>query len=90
MEKEIRLDLAAERNRCCHYWIIADGDGPTSKGVCKTCHEEREFSNTLPAQKFDGHLPQAGMLIRNLLRPAGDTRRKAPGEDILPIDIPFE
>lgn len=30
---------------CCHHWIIESPNGPTSKGVCKYCGAEREFSN---------------------------------------------
>lgn len=32
---------------CSHHWIIETPDGPTSKGICKLCREEREFSNQL-------------------------------------------
>ena len=28
-----------------HYWIIEAADGPTSKGACKICGEERSFTN---------------------------------------------
>ena len=30
---------------CTHHWIIDPPNGPISKGVCKLCGEEREFSN---------------------------------------------
>ncbi len=30
---------------CYHHWIIESPNGPTSKGVCKYCGAEREFSN---------------------------------------------
>ena len=30
---------------CTHHWIIETPNGPISKGVCKLCGEEREFSN---------------------------------------------
>ena len=32
--------------QCAHYWIIEKADGPRSKGRCRLCGEEREFSNS--------------------------------------------
>ncbi len=31
---------------CSHHWKIKAPDGPVSKGRCRLCGEEREFSNT--------------------------------------------
>ena len=31
---------------CRHHWLIAPSNGPTSKGVCRFCGEEREFKNS--------------------------------------------
>ncbi len=31
--------------RCLHHWIIDVANGPVSKGKCRLCGEEREFSN---------------------------------------------
>jgi hypothetical protein len=36
------------KSTCCHYWLIDKPNGPLSHGVCKFCHEEREFSNSPP------------------------------------------
>ncbi|MFH1639108.1 MAG: hypothetical protein ABIB93_02175 [Chloroflexota bacterium] len=36
------------KNNCCHHWLIEKPNGPISKGVCKYCREEREFSNSPP------------------------------------------
>ena len=36
----------ASGNGCKHYWIIEGAKGPTSRGVCKYCGEEREFQNS--------------------------------------------
>ncbi len=33
---------------CRHYWIISQPNGPVSHGVCKYCHEERDFTNSMP------------------------------------------
>ncbi len=33
---------------CHHYWIIEVANGPTSRGICKYCGEEKEFLNTMP------------------------------------------
>lgn len=31
---------------CRHHWRIAFPAGPTSKGVCERCGEQREFRNS--------------------------------------------
>ncbi len=41
-EKEVGQD------ECQHYWIIESANGPTSRGVCRICGAEREFSNSFP------------------------------------------
>ena len=38
----------AEKTECSHYWIIESPNGPTSKGMCKYCGAEEEFSNYTP------------------------------------------
>ena len=30
---------------CAHHWNIEPAEGPTSKGVCTYCGEERWFAN---------------------------------------------
>ena len=34
-----------EQPACLHHWVIEKPAGPTSKGVCRECGEEREFQN---------------------------------------------
>ncbi len=31
---------------CTHHWVIDTPEGPFSKGRCRLCGEEREFSNS--------------------------------------------
>ena len=31
---------------CTHHWMIETSSGPTSKGVCRLCREDREFDNS--------------------------------------------
>ena len=31
---------------CPHHWLIETAAGPVSKGVCRLCGEEREFTNS--------------------------------------------
>jgi hypothetical protein len=31
---------------CRHHWLIEEAAGPTSKGRCKSCGAERDFSNS--------------------------------------------
>ena len=33
---------------CTHYWDIEPVNGPTSRGSCRYCGEERQFMNRLP------------------------------------------
>ncbi len=33
---------------CKHFWVIDPPNGPTSKGTCKLCGDEQEFSNSGP------------------------------------------
>ena len=35
------------RGTCVHHWLIESSSGPTSRGVCKFCGEERAFENFL-------------------------------------------
>ena len=32
---------------CRHYWIIETANGPVSLGMCRLCHETREFKNSI-------------------------------------------
>ena len=34
---------------CSHHWVIQDGDGPTSAGVCRLCGALKEFKNYMEA-----------------------------------------
>ena len=32
---------------CCHHWEIEPAEGPVSWGVCRLCHESKEFKNSI-------------------------------------------
>ena len=49
-EGRTRTKLATGATACRHYWLIEMPEGDTSKGRCKLCGSEREFSNS-----FVGH-----------------------------------
>lgn len=34
---------------CCHHWLIESPNGPTSRGRCQLCGEERDFKNDIDA-----------------------------------------
>ena len=42
--------------KCNHYWIIETAHGPTSKGVCKHCGEEKEFLNSWQDSLWDSDI----------------------------------
>jgi hypothetical protein len=48
-EKQSAVKIA-----CRHYWVIESASGPTSKGVCKICGEEKEFQNSWVASSYMG------------------------------------
>ena len=45
---EVESKDPVDEAKCKHYWIIDSPNGPTSKGVCKYCGVENEFSNSAP------------------------------------------
>ncbi len=48
-------DLSGTRNdvqECSHHWVIQEGDGPTSIGVCRVCGQLKEFKNYLAASHW--------------------------------------
>lgn len=45
---------SAGKAACRHYWIIESAGGPTSRGVCKICGEEREFHNSWTDASYGG------------------------------------
>ena len=49
MEKPLEV-----KPTCRHYWIIESASGPTSKGVCKFCGEEKEFQNSWVGSGYMG------------------------------------
>ena len=45
--KDIVEEEHVAEDECHHYWLIESAEGPTSRGVCKFCGAEKEFSNSL-------------------------------------------
>jgi len=48
--RNLRADDEKEQStspECCHYWVIENATGPVSKGICKFCSAQKEFSNYL-------------------------------------------
>ena len=39
-------------DECSHHWVIQDGDGPTSSGVCRLCGALKRFKNYLEASHW--------------------------------------
>lgn len=40
-------EISADNGGHYHYWKIEPAEGPTSRGICKLCGEEREFLNSV-------------------------------------------
>lgn len=39
---------------CAHHWEIERANGPTSRGICKFCRDQRDFSNTIDSLYMTG------------------------------------
>jgi len=50
----LKVEKSAVATACRHYWIIETASGPTSRGVCKICGEEREFQNSWSDANYKG------------------------------------
>ena len=58
IKTEERLPENPAGEECSHFWTIEIANGPTSRGVCRICGEEKDFYNVIPdfsAQKKKGH-----------------------------------
>ena len=62
---EVESKGSATTSTCCHHWVIDSPNGQFSKGVCKNCHEEKLFRNSL---RDTNPVRQYGM--RRFYRPA--------------------
>ena len=70
--KEASRETAAEKE-CRHYWIIDSAEGPVSRGVCKFCGTESNFSNSLPVAPYVKRNTDVFELpVLPELEPAGD------------------
>ena len=47
-EAEVKSEEYQDENECRHYWLIDSPNGPTSRGICKLCGEEKDFNNSMP------------------------------------------
>ncbi len=48
----------AEAQACCHHWEIEPAEGPMSLGVCRLCHESKEFKNSI--ETYEAPRPTQG------------------------------
>ncbi len=60
---EAVLEEPIVRDKCRHYWIIESPKGATSMGVCRFCHEGKEFDNYWPDTRWEGDMT---LLLENL------------------------
>ena len=51
---------------CSHQWVIDSPAGPTSRGVCGLCNEERQFQNYIEGSswRYDVSLDQLAGVSR--------------------------
>ncbi len=55
---ELEEKKSAVITACRHYWNIESADGPTSRGVCQVCGEEKEFLNSWSDVNYKGKDPR--------------------------------
>lgn len=46
-----------EAPTCSHQWVIDSPAGPTSRGVCRLCDEERQFQNYIEGSSWGYDVP---------------------------------
>ena len=68
---------------CSHHWLIEPAIGPTSRGVCKLCGAEKEFSNII-----DDSVPKNDVVA--LIETIGLDEDKDEGEDIIEEDAELQ
>ncbi len=49
---------SVEVQTCCHHWEIEPAEGPVSLGVCRICHESKEFKNSI--ESYEAPRPNQG------------------------------
>ena len=52
--RNLKEKQSAVKTPCRHYWVIESASGPTSRGVCRICGEEREFLNSWSDANYKG------------------------------------
>ena len=67
-----------EAPTCQHQWIIDSPAGPSSKGVCRACGEEREFLNYIEGSSW-GYDVSLEQLAGGSRLPIAGTRRSGKG-----------
>jgi hypothetical protein len=47
MQTSVQTSIGDQRSidTCKHHWVIDAANGPTSRGRCKRCGDERDFFN---------------------------------------------
>jgi len=55
---DLKEKESAVTTACRHYWTIESADGPTSRGICKVCGEEKEFLNSWLDASYKGKDPR--------------------------------
>ncbi|MDA1348499.1 MAG: hypothetical protein O3A47_06480 [Chloroflexi bacterium] len=56
-EKVILGPEVLDVNVCQHHWVIDKPSGPTSRGLCRNCSEERDFLNYWEGSAWGGDAP---------------------------------
>lgn len=63
---------SAAHQPCVHWWVLPTPQGETSLGVCKFCHEEREFPNGFVGITISDH--KGGAEFMAPIEPSGIAR----------------
>ena len=55
-DERLASEATQKRSGCQHHWVIDPPEGPASKGVCRSCGEERDFPNA-PEGRHGAYVP---------------------------------
>ena len=58
-QQSLTLEKQAQTT-CRHHWLIEAPNGPTGRGICRLCGEEREFKNYIETVPWSESSPVAG------------------------------
>ncbi len=70
-----------EAPTCKHQWVIDSPAGPSSKGVCRSCGEQRDFLNYIEGSSWGYDISLEQLSGGSRIPTRGNEAEKALAED---------